>query len=193
MTIVQESFYVSNEIEMKIFKGEYKRIGGVVRNNKGEIVKHLKPVNNSRAILQHVLKHKDTYIQVGGLVVAGVKSHFRAKKKEPDAVLKFRESLNGYLEAVRNGRLTMELISDLMKRLDELKSSSDFEKLNIVLSMENLDVLLNRIYEITKKLATDNEIELTYLEKETPPQFTNPIITLERHLETQKYIFEQAS
>jgi len=193
MTIVQESFYIPTEIEKEIFKGEYKRFGGVVRNDKGEIVKHLKTVNNSKVVLQHVLKNINTYIQIGMLAETGVRSYIRAKRKKPDAVLKFRESLRYYLKVVRNGRLTLDIISDLIERLDELKSSPDFREINIVLSMEDLDILLNQIYEFTKKLAADNEIELNNIEKETHQQFTNLIVTLKHHLETQKYIFQQAS
>ncbi|MGG0848519.1 hypothetical protein [Peribacillus simplex] len=87
----------------------------------------------------------------------------------------------------------MEIISDVMERLGELKMHPNFEKINIVLSMEELDVLLNRMFEYTKKLAADNAIELTSLEKETPSQSENPIINLQRYLEAQKRIFELAS
>ncbi|MEY9870402.1 hypothetical protein ABIE66_005908 [Peribacillus sp. B2I2] len=87
----------------------------------------------------------------------------------------------------------MEIISDVMARLGELKMHPNFEKINIVLSMEELDVLLNRMFEYTKKLAADNAIELTSLEKETPSQSENPIINLQRYLEAQKRIFELAS
>jgi hypothetical protein len=45
MAIVQDSYNIPDEIMMKISTGENKRFGGVVRNNKGQIVKHLKPVN----------------------------------------------------------------------------------------------------------------------------------------------------
>ncbi|MGW6302510.1 hypothetical protein [Peribacillus butanolivorans] len=194
MTIVQEFFNIPDEIMTKIFTGDYKRVGGVVRNNKGQIKKILKPVNGIEAILQYAWKNKDTIIKLGKLGKVGVKSYIKSKKKlEPDVVVKFREALKVYLNAVRKGALTMEIISDVMERLGELKMHPNFEKINIVLSMEELDVLLNRMFEYTKKLAADNAIELTSLEKETPSQSENPIINLQRYLEAQKRIFELAS
>ncbi|MEV5036743.1 hypothetical protein MRBLBA21_001535 [Peribacillus frigoritolerans] len=192
MAIVQEFFNIPDEIMTKISTGDYKRVGGVVRNNKGQIKKILKPVNGIEAILQYAWKNRDTIIKLGKLGKVGVKSYIKIKQ-EPDVVVKFREALKVYLNAVRKGALTMEIISDVMERLDELKMHPNFEKINNILSMEELDVLLNRMFEYTKKLAADNAIELTSLEKETPSQSENPIINLQRCLETQKRIFELAS
>ncbi|WP_148359548.1 hypothetical protein [Peribacillus simplex] len=194
MAIVQEFFNIPDEIMTKISTGENKIFGGEVRNNKGQIVKILRPVSKLEATLYYGWKYRDPLFMVGKLGMAGVKSYIKSKKKlEPDVVVKFRESLKVYLNAVRKGALTMEIISDVMEHLGELKMQPNFEKINIALSMEELDVLLNRMFEYTKKLAADNAIKLTSLEKETPSQSVNPIINLQRCLETQKRIFELAS
>ncbi|KQU15296.1 hypothetical protein ASG65_27420 [Bacillus sp. Leaf13] len=193
MAIVQEFFNIPDEIMTKISTGENKIFGGEVRNNKGQIVKILRPVSKLEATLYYGWKYRDTLFTVGKLGTAGVKSYIKSKKKqEPDVVVKFREALKVYLNAVRKGDLTMEIISDVIERLGELKMHPNFEKINIV-SMEELDVLLNRMFEYTKKLAADNAIELTSLEKETPSQSENPIINLQRYLKAQKRIFELAS
>lgn len=128
---------------------------------------------------------------VSKLGMAGVKSYIKSKKKqEPDVVVKFREALMIGLNAVSKSALTMEIISDMMECLGELKMHPNFE---VILSIEELDVLLNRMYEYTKKLAVDNAVDLTSLEKETPSQAESPIINLQRILEIQKRIFEIAS
>ncbi|MEG9294982.1 hypothetical protein V6B33_00850 [Mangrovibacillus sp. Mu-81] len=194
MPIVQDLYKIPDDIMMKISTGENIRYGGVVRNNKGQIVKHLKPIHMSEAILQYAWNNRDTLIKVGkgGLYIA--RNYFKSKKKQdPDVVGKFREGLKVYLYAVRNGALTMEIISDMMERLGELKIHPNSEKINIVLSVEELDVLLNQMFEYTQKLAGDNAIELTSREKETLSHSMNPIINLQHCLETQKRIFELAS
>ncbi|EOP36201.1 hypothetical protein [Bacillus cereus] len=193
MAIVQEFFDIPDEIMTKISTGDNKIFGGEVRNNNGKIVKLLRPVSKLEATLYYGWKYREPLFMVGKLGIAGVKSYIKSKKKQ-EPVVKFREALKVYLNAVRMGALTMEIISDVMERLGELKKMHpNFEKINIVLSMEELDVLLNRMFEYTKKLAADNAIELTSLEKETLPQSENPIINLQRCLETQKRIFELAS
>lgn len=137
--------------------------------------------------------------EIAKAIGTGIKS--RAKKnqepsmknREPYEVVKFREDLKVYLNAVRKGALTMEIITDVMARLGDLKMHSDSEKISIVLSTDELDVLVNLMFEYTKKLAADNAIKLTSLEKETPSQSENAIIKLQRNLEAQKRIFELAS
>ncbi|WP_018782167.1 hypothetical protein [Bacillus sp. 95MFCvi2.1] len=207
MAIVQDTYNIPDEISMKILTGEYIRIGSVVRHNtdrhKGQIVKHLEPVNlnedKTRGMGAQVLqfaKNNKTLIKVGLeiAIAIGTGIYNKAKKnQEPDVVVKFREALKVYLNAVREGALTMEIITDLMARLGELKMHSDFEKISIVLSTDELDVFVNRMFEYTKKLAADNAIKLTSLEKETPSQSENTIINLQRYLEAQKRIFELAS
>ena len=194
MAIVQGFFNISDEIMKKVSTGENKIFGGEVRNNKGQIVKILRPVSKLEATLYYGWKYRDTLFMVGKLGMTGVKSYIKSKEKqEPDVVVKFRDALKVYLNAVRKGALTIEIISDVMEHFGELKMQPNFEKIEIALSMEELDVLLNRMFEYTKKLAVDNAIELTSLEKETPLQSVNPIINLQRYLETQKCIFELAS
>lgn len=49
MAIAQDAFYIPNDIATGLATGQYRRIGSVVRyavgSNKGQIVKHLKPVD----------------------------------------------------------------------------------------------------------------------------------------------------
>ncbi|NHN34701.1 hypothetical protein [Paenibacillus agricola] len=194
MEIVQISFNIPDEIMTKISTGENKIFGVEVRNNKSQVVKVLRPVSKLETTLYYGWKYRDTLFMVSKLGMAGVKSYIKSKKKqEPDVAVKFREALKVYLNAVRKGVLTMEIISDVMEHLGELKMQPNFKKINIALSMEELDVLLNRMFEYTKELAANNAIELTSLEKETPSQSVNPVINLQRCLETQKRIFELAS
>jgi hypothetical protein len=191
MEIFQESFFIPEEIMEKVTTGDYKIFGGVVRNNKGEIVKHLRPVSKLEATLYYGWKYRESLFMVGKLGVSGVKSYIKSKKKqEPDVVVKYREALKVYLNAVGQGALTMEIMSDMMECLGELKMHPNYK---IALSIEELEVFLNIMYEHTQKLAVDNSIELTSLEKETPSQSENLIIYVHRYLETQKRIFELAS
>jgi len=65
----------------------------------------------------------------------------------------------------------------------------DFEKISVQLSTEELDILINRIFEYTEKLAKDNSIELT--NEEINLQMPNcTIINLQLCLQAQKKFFE---
>lgn len=208
MAIVQEAFDIPADIMMKILMGEYRRIGGVVRYavgpHRGQIVKHLKPVDLSAAkqaqslgakALQFAKNNKKALIIVGigsGVAAAGAGVYYIVKTHESKVVTEFRASLRAYTNAIRKGNLSLDEINNLMTSLEELKMHKDYEKTSIKLFAEELSVLVNRIYEYTLKLAQDNSIELT-AEEFGVQASDNAISSLQRYLKTQKRIFEEAA
>lgn len=208
MPLVQEAFDIPIDILAKIGTGVYKRIGGTVRwavgPNKGQIVKLLKPVSVSAAehvksfgkiALQFAKNNQKALIIVGGGVVAaaaGAGIISIVKTNESKVVTDFRALLRAYLNAVKEGNLSLEEINNLMTSLEELKMHKDYEKISINLSVEELSDLVNRLYEYTLKLAQDNSIELT-AEESGIQASDNAILNLQRYLNTQKRIFGVAA
>ena len=209
MAIVQEAFDIPADIMIKILTGEFRRIGGVVRYavgpHKGQIVKHLKPVDISAAeqaqslgakALQFAKNNKKALIIVGvgtGVAATVAGTYYIIKTHEPKVVTAFRASLRAYTNAIRKGNLNLDEINNLMTSLEELSRHKDYEKISIKLSAEDLNVLVNRIYEYTQKLAQDNSINLTDVDFEAEHSYDNAIINLQRYLKTQKRIFEEAA
>lgn len=73
----------------------------------------------------------------------------------------------------------MKSINRLMDALDELKQNKNYEKIKIELTTEELNVLVNRIYEYTIKLASENAVELTDDELRSSD---NTILNLQNYL-----------
>lgn len=206
MAVVQEAFDIPADIMTKLLTGEYRRIGGVVRyavgSRKGQIVKHLKPVELKAAeeaqgigmkALQLAKNNKKGLI-VGG-VIAGAAAvggfvYHKVKTREPAVVTAFRTALRAYIEEIRKGGLELETIDRLMASLDELKKHKDYEKFKIELSTEDLDVLVGRIYEYTVRLAANNNVELT---EQECSKTDSPILNLQNYLRTQRRIFQEAA
>ena len=205
MAIVQEAFEIPADIMTKILTGEYRRIGGIVRYavgpKKGQIVKHLDPVDLNAAkqakgigtkVLQFAKSNKRGMF-IGGVIAgaatAGGFIYYKVKTHEPAAVTKFREALRTYITEIRRGSLDLDTIEDLMSALADLKKHKDFEKFRIALSAEDIDTLVNRIYEYTIKLAANNKVELT---EEERIRSNDSILGLEKYLRAQKRIFEEA-
>lgn len=206
MAIVQEAFDIPDDIMTKLLTGEYRRTGGIVRYaigpKKGQIVKHLDPVDLKVAqqaqgigakALQFAKNNKNGLI-IGG-VIAGVAVvsgfiYYKVKTYEPEVVVQFRVALRAYIAEIRRGNLELNTIIALMTALDELKKHKDYEKFKIALSTEDLDTLVNRIYDYTIRLAEDNKVELN---EEELSQTDNSILNLQNHLKTQKRIFETAA
>lgn len=204
MAVVQDAFFIPDDIATGLATGLYRRIGSVVRYatgpNKGRIVKHLDPVNlkaveQARGIgvktLQFVNQHKKgTIITVvsAAAIGTGLVIYNKIKNHEPKVLMKFRVALRAYIEAIRKGNMDIDKINDLMECLGALKEYKDYDKISIQLTTEELEVLVGRIYDYTVKLAKDNDVELSdedLLQKNN----SDTIINLEMYLKAQKRIF----
>ena len=200
MAVVTEAFDIPMDIMTKLATGEYRRLGGVVRvaigPNKGQIVKHLDPIKIEQvAQNKNVVTKKNRKViiigtAVAGTMVAGNFVHQKIKNREPKVMKRYHAALRSYIEDIRNGELSMKSINRLMDALEELKQDKRYEMLKIELTTEELDVLVNRIYEYTVKLASDNAVELTDDEKKSSD---NSILNLQRYLKTQKRIFKSVA
>ncbi len=210
MPIVQDAFFIPDDIATGLATGLYRRIGSVVRyavgSNKGQIVKHLKPIDLKAAeeaqglgvkALQFVKQHKKGPIVavIGAAAVGtGVWVYNKVKNHEPKVVTDFRAALRVYIDAIREGNMDIDKIDKLMVRLEELKKHKDYEKISIQLTTEDLEVLVGRIYDYTIKLAKDNDVELTEDELRTSrAKNTGTIVNLQNYLKAQKRIFEEAA
>ncbi len=204
MAIVQDVFFIPDDIATGLATGLYRRIGSVVRyatgSKKGRIVKHLDPVNLKAAeqaqgigvkALQFVKQHKKgTIITVvsAAAVGTGLVIYNKVKNHEPKVLTEFRASLRNYIDAIRKGNMDINKINDLMECLGALKEYKDYDKISIQLTTEELEVLVGHIYDYTVKLAEDNNVELSdeeLLQKNTG----DTIINLETYLKAQKRIF----
>lgn len=207
MPVVQDAFYIPDDIATGLATGLYRRIGSVVRYavgpHKGQIVKHLKPIDlkvteEAQGIgvkaLQFVKEHKKgTIITVAAAAIVGTGAfvYSKVKNHEPKVVTEFRTALRVYIDAIREGNMDIDIINNTMDALEELKQHKNYEKISIQLATENLEVLVGRIYEYTIKLAKDNDVELPEDElRASHAKTVGTIINLQDYLKAQKRIFE---
>ncbi len=203
MAIAQDAFYIPDDIATGLATGSYCRIGSVIRHaggsNKGQIVKHLKPISLKATedaqgvvakLLRFVEQHKKGVgiATVGAAVVGAVEwVYTKWNSHEPKVLIEFRAALKIYVDAIRNGNMDIDKINNLIKTLDTLKKYRNYEKISIQLSAEDVEVLVGRIYDYTVKLGADNAVELS--DAELNPN-NGAIINLQSYLKAQKRIFE---
>lgn len=208
MAIVQEAYDIPEDIIKGIMAGLYRRIGSVVRYatgpKKGQIVKHLDPIDMPTADSKDILakmaayaaKHPKTVIgvSIGAAAALGFGIYFVVQsKKEPAEIIRYRDTLKAYIEAIRNGTMALEIIEEMISAMDSLKSRPDYEEISIALSSAELDALVTRLCEYTRKLAIDNHVELSPEEEEVPLLDNHSIIDFRRYLDVQKRIFESVA
>ena len=210
MPVIQVPMEISETTYAGLLAGVYERTGGVVRNH-GKIVEHLKDALISEQDygagelrIAEVLK-KNKYIAIGlgvvTVVVGGIlfyaiksrKNKKSAKIKMPKCVVDFNNSLFAYLEAVREGNLDMDAITGLISDLDEIKKNQDSGNINIDFSTEQLNTLINLIFDYTRKLAEANSVKLSGLEQPVSVSADNIIVNLQHYLKVQKQIFEKVA
>lgn len=205
MPIVQEAFYVPENIMTGILSGRYRRIGGVVRiaagRGKGQIVKHLDPVDVAESkgaeslaakAWQVVRSHKKAAIAIGIVLAAagtGAVIYHKVKSQEPKVLKDFRLTLGKYINAIREGSMTLELINEMTGALEALKEDKHYDSFVIQLKAEELEVLVGNIHDYTVKLASDNGVEYDGAEEKTG----NVVTDFENYLGIQKKVFEQAA
>lgn len=206
MAIAQEAFFIPDDIATVLATGLYRRTGSVVRYatgpNKGQIVKHLNPIDLKAAeqaqglgakALQFVKQHKKgTIIVAAGAAIVGtsVLVYNKIKNHKSKVVTEFRTNLKIYIDAIRKGDMDVIEINNLMSSLDALKADKNYSKISVQLTSEEFEALVGRIYEYTLKLASNNEIEITAddLRKEK-----DAIRNLQSYLKLQRRIFAEAA
>lgn len=206
MAIVQDAFYIPDDIATGLATGLYFRIGSVVRHavgpDKGQIVKHLQPINLEATeqakglgekALELVLRNKKK-VGIGAfcalVIGGGIWGYYTWKNHEPKLLTEFRSALKIYIDAIRNKNVDVEKINALLKALKELKKHKNYEQISIQLAAEDIEVLVGHIYEYTVNLATGNSVELS---KEDISPDGGAIIKLHTYLQAQKRIFECAA
>ena len=208
MPVVQDSFFIPDDLAVGLATGLYKRFGSVIRYasgpNKGQIVKHLKPISLNTAsemrgakTIRFVKQHKKGIIFAAIGVVAtsaGVWAYNTVKNYEPKEVIEFRTALQVYTDAIRSGNMNIDIINRLMTASKNLKNCNDYKKVIVLLNAEELEVLVGYIYAYTVKLAKDNGAEPP---EEEPNTFKinspDSIINLQNYLNTQETIFEETA
>ncbi len=205
MPVIQETFFIPDDIMTKILTGEYIRTGGIIRfatgPNKGRIVKHLDPIElkeieKTKSIWGKVVQFAKTNkkpLIVGSIIVGAVAGTFlyvKFKKGEAEEVKTFRIQLKAYIDEIRIGKLQLTSIENLLTAINELKKLKLLSDIKIELSAEDLDILVNRIYSFTLQFAKINNYNICDGDL---PRCNDSLEDLHNQLTIQKRIFEFAA
>lgn len=220
MTIIQPIIDVPPAIEMGILIGKYVREGSVVRDAlSGRIVQLLKEAPDTGDVVVKVTAAATarmrwmpskpaiivTAVAVTAVVVTGVTVHAVKKQAKqdvtmPDCVRDFNASWGKYLDAIREQRLDMETIDQLINDFDAVRrySSGDGNSIMRDLSKKEGEPLVF-VADYTRKLAEENNANVSDLqehedEHEQSPESGNEIVAdLRRNLAIQRKIFGDAA
>ena len=200
--VIQPSIEIPDKYLQGLMTGKYIRQGSVIRNQQGEFVKFLKEVSNNDDIPNTAIssyKLKNSLIGIG--VIVGVSTlalgvytayqKYRKKKQDKNQqnVISngFNTSLNNYINAIKEGNLSLDLLEDFIWNINFIKKNSENKEIEITISIQQLEELVNLIYSYTIKLAEINNIDYTSIKKNRQNSLSNIIY----YLDFQKEIFKR--
>jgi hypothetical protein len=208
VAIIQVPLEIPDDIFARVLTGDYVRLGGVVRDHGGQLIKLLddaSPIDDAQEAANGIAKVLTNRTLVGialGVVAVAATAGgaaYRAKRKTkaaqlalPTCVEKYADSLAAYLEAARHGSLGAEIVDRLIADLDAVRAESDSGTITIEFSPEQSETLVGIVAGHTRKLAEANERELSNLPELADPQGAT-IIELRPYLEAQRDLFSQAA
>jgi hypothetical protein len=186
MPIIQPKIVLSESLYKKYLDGEVKIMGLAKTPDTNRIVKHLDVISdgsNATAVTVTLAVAAVT------AAVAGI-TCFVVSRQNKSKVEDFKIKLNEYITAVNNQNLTVEIIDNLIKAMEDLNKSTK-KKISIELSKGELGDLMACLCNHSRTLAEANNVKMNI------NNFDNDrLLTMERlqnNLVFQRELFLKAS
>lgn len=186
MVINNINLVIPNDIQKGLESGVYKQFGSVIKNNKGQLIKHLKAVDFSKDTANKLIGNKAIkvgLIGAGVLAVGGV-GYYGYRSIQMNSVSKsLIKRLTQYLITAQKGELTEKDIDKFLNFLN--KNESLLKKLELDSS---LDELFELVKTYTGQFAEVNNY-VYHNEAKRKNNHNDKIINLKEYLKVQKNIY----
>lgn len=210
MPVQQIAFDIPPAIASKLLAGEYIQWGGIVRDQAGRIVKHLKPVqieqageqamNVAKAVKNIVRSNKSAVVVVGVTVVAaaiagGAAVYQHIKKNKQGAVVfsELNEALARYMSAIDEGTLNIEKLDNAIAAIDAVIEKLGGEGVKVEIKGEAFTNLVRVIRDYTERLYEANSMSFDGKAIEMPRVSDSTLENLRGYLKAQRSMFELAA
>lgn len=204
MPIVQVPLDVPDNIYSDVLNGSLELLG-MVKDRQHKVRKHIPKAkvpnknqvdsNAKVGIWQAVKEHKDVVIGAGAVTaVAGIGAYayhsWKERKVEAAAerIAGFQKALKEYLKASKKGKLSTEVVDNLLLTLDDLEKKRLGKDIELTISASQLTELIYSVFTYTEALAKANSYETKINEPRKGAE--GNIISLKSYLEIQKEILE---
>ena len=152
------------------------------------------------AVQKHPVAAVVTAVVVAATAGGIAYGKFKEKKKQtqekielPECEKDFNNTFIAYLDEVRAGKLEESTLDTLIDELNQMKERMESSESEIVVSAEQLDTLMNIVFDYTRQLAKANSYKVVKLRKSQTDSTEEAIDGLQECLAIQKQIFTTAS
>ena len=114
------------------------------------------------------------------------------RQETPAEIRRFNKALNAYVDAIRNGQLTPDVVSALSNALDQLKSTEDAGFIKIELTIDQINSMIEIITSFTREFAKANDYPLNEMDIMPNANVRGKLKLLQRNLSIQQEIMQAA-
>lgn len=184
MTIHNVALHIPKEIAVGLKSGKYKQFGSIIRNNNGQIVKHLTEIRISDNAVKKLLGNKNVkYGLIGTSVVilAGGSYYGYSLLKINKLSKELIKRLTRYLTTAQKGSMTEDDVDTFLQFLTKNEKALLTLKLD-----ESLNDLFDLVKSYTDQFTEANNYK--YHNKQIKKN-ENKILNLKEYLEVQKDVY----
>lgn len=210
MPVQQIAFDIPPAVASKLLTGEYIQWGGIVRDQAGKIVKHLKPVRVEQAgeqalsvaqAVKGIARNNKSAVIVVGVTVAAaaiaggaaVYRHIKKSKQNAVAFSELNEALASYMSAIDEGALDVEKLDKAISAIDAVIGRLGGESVNVEIEGETFANLVRVIRDYTERLYDANSSSFGGKVIEIPRAASDTLESLRGYLKAQRSMFELAA
>lgn len=201
MPVVNVNLLVDEKTYAGVKAGVLELCGMAKNVDNKRVAKHIPAVADaakegaSKAI-DFIRLHKKGTLIVGGVIILGgavvgtvgyITSRDKRKRER-----QFAKDLQVYLDAAREGKLTIEILDALINSLDQLSNDDLSKTVNLKITASQFSDLIHSIFDYTIRLAEANNINPALISKPKILKKKN-YSDLQYYLNMQRSIFEQAA
>lgn len=183
MAVKQIAVDIPESILEGIDSGELIRIGGVIRNQAGQIVKHLDevpmPKNNKKFMGAAIVALATAAI--AGIAYSVVKN--KNEDKESKNMTEFNKSFVEYISSIKSSTVSEKKIDNVLEAIDKIKKNE--KNGNRDFYFNNSKPLFETIRNYTYEFAKANSFEIPETEGK------QDIDDLKYYLQVQKQVFNE--
>lgn len=201
MPVVNVNLLVDEKTYAGVKAGVLELCGMAKNVDNKRVAKHIPAVadaakEGAAKAIDFIRLHKKGTLIVGGVIILGgavvgtvgyITSRDKRKRER-----QFAKDLQVYLDAAREGKLTIEILDDLINSLDQLSNDDPSKAVNLKITASQFGDLIHSIFDYTIRLAEANNINPALISKPKILKKKN-YSDLQYYLNMQRSIFEQAA
>lgn len=201
MPVINVKLLVDDKTYAGIQTGVVELCGMAKNVGNKRVVKHIPAVadaakEGAAKAIDFIREHKKGTLVIGGVLivggaVAGTVGYISTRDKRKREK-EFAKNLQTYLDAAKEGELTIEILDSLINSLEALSNDDPSKAVNLKIAASQFSDLIHCIFDFTIRLAETNNINPAFVRK---PKIwkKKTYADLHYYLDMQKTIFEQVA